>query len=83
MLPKVISISNGPWAHVALASCVIFGKIYIYLLSNVRKGMWRERNFFTLRKDVDMVHFEPRTKHFSNALPLPVTFLMNFMCCLC
>lgn len=56
---RVISISNGPWAHVALESCVIFGKIYIYLLSNVRKGMWRERNFFTLRKDVDMVHFEP------------------------
>lgn len=76
----VIPISNEPWALCCLITLcyLVFGVDFTF--TNSSSGKWGlERRTYFLWEKMNMVHFEPWTKHFSNEFQ---TFLMGLVRCL-
>ena len=76
----VILISNEPWALCCLVTLcyLVFGVDFTF--TNSSSGKWGlERRTYFLWEKMNMVHFEPWTKHFSNEFQ---TFLMGLVRCL-
>ena len=76
----VLPISNEPWALCCLITLcyLVFGVNFTF--TNSSSGRWGvERRTSFLWEKMNMVHFEPWAKHFSNEFQ---TFLMDLVWCL-